>query len=198
MEKPADTTREIHDLIRRRWSPRAFADTPVDPQTLEVLFEAARWAPSCFNDQPWEFLVAEQDGDSTFHQQLLMALVEDNRVWAKHAPVLGCSIARTEFNFNGKPNDHARHDVGLAMENLVLEALNQGLYVHQMAGFDPDTVREEFSLPDNREPVAMFALGYPGDPEQLPEELAEAERSSRERKSRDQFVFTEDNPADWS
>ena len=198
MEKPADTDREIHDLLGRRWSPRAFQDRSVDQQTLDVLFEAARWAPSCFNDQPWEFFVAHRDEDSTYYQQLLNALVEGNRIWAKHAPVLGCSLARTEFNHNGEPNDHARHDVGLAMENLVLEALNHDLFVHQMAGFDSDTIREEFSLPTNREPVAMFALGYPGDPEQLPEELAEAERSPRERKPRDQFVFTENNPADWS
>lgn len=189
MEKPADHDHPIHELIRRRWSPRAFSDRPVEPKTLCSLFEAARWAPSCYNDQPWYFLVGTKQHDRETWDDVLDCLVEGNRTWAKDAPVLGLSVARLKFSRNDEPNRHARHDVGLAAENLVLEALNRGLFVHQMAGFSRETARERFRIPEDHEPMAAMAAGYPGRPGDLPEDLRERERSPRERRPLEEFVF---------
>lgn len=196
MEKAAQTQYPVHDLIQHRWSPRAFSEEDIDEDTIHSLFEAARWAPSCYNEQPWEFIIATKE-DEELYESLFDCLVEGNQSWAKQAPLLGCSIARTTFRHNGKVNNHARHDVGLAMENLVLEALNQGLYVHQMGGFSASQLSETFSLPDNREPVAMFVVGYPGDPEDLPDELAEREKSERERIRQSKFVHRAGRQGEW-
>lgn len=189
MEKPADNDHPIHELIRRRWSPRAFSDRPVEPEVLCSLFEAARWAPSCYNDQPWYFFVGTRDRERETYDNILDCLVEGNRTWAEGAPVLGLSVARLTFAYNDEPNRHARHDVGLAAENLVLEALNRGLFVHQMAGFSRKTAREHFHIPEDHEPMAAMAVGYPGRPEDLPEKLRERERSSRSRRPLEEFVF---------
>lgn len=189
MEKPAENDHPIHDLIRRRWSPRAFSDRPVEGEILCSLFEAARWAPSCYNDQPWYFFVGTKDRERETYDNILDCLVEGNRTWAKGAPVLGLSVARLNFTHNDEPNRHAVHDVGLAAENLVLEALDRGLFVHQMAGFSGEKAREHFGIPKDHEPMAAIALGYPGSPEELPGELREREHSSRERRPLEGFVF---------
>lgn len=189
MEKPAETAVAIHDLIRRRWSPRAFADRAVEPEKLKSLLEAARWAPSCYNEQPWSFFVATRDEPEEF-ERLKSCLVEGNAAWAQHAPVLMLSVARLAFARNDKPNRHALHDVGLAAENLVLQATDMGLAVHQMAGFHGDRAREVFAIPDGYEPVAMMAAGYPGEPDQLPDALRHRELSPRSRKPLGEFVFT--------
>lgn len=189
MEKPADNEYPIHDLIKNRWSPRAFSDEPIEDDTLCSLFEAARWAPSCYNDQPWFFVVGQNQSSQDVYEDLLDCLVEENQTWASGAPVLALSVARTQFDFNGKPNRHALHDVGLAVENLVIEALDHGLYVHQMAGFVEAKARTKFDIPEQHEPVAGLAIGYPGDPDQLSEDKQEAEKSPRERKPLDEMVF---------
>ncbi len=196
MEKLADNQYPIHQLIRQRWSPRAFSDRSVEKEKLLSLFEAARWAPSSFNEQPWSFLIATKDQPEQF-QKLLSCLVEGNQVWAKEAPVLMFSIAKLFFAKNNKPNRHAYHDVGLAVENLVLEATDLGLIVHQMAGFDVDKTRKEFQIPEGYDPVAAIALGYEGDPQQLPEKLQEKETEPRIRQSIQDFVYSEryGNPA---
>jgi nitroreductase len=191
MEKSADTNFPINELIQNRWSPRAFSDETVDEETLCSLFEAARWAPSCYNDQPWFFVVGRRDEDAEVYEDLLDCLVEENQSWAKNAPVLALSVARTQFDFNGKPNRHALHDVGLAVENLVIEAMDRGLYVHQMAGFVEAKARTKFNIPEECEPVAGMAIGYPGDPSQLPEDKREQEEAKRERKPLDSMVFGE-------
>ncbi len=188
MEKPAETQHPIHHLLRRRWSPRAFADRPVEPEKLCSLLEAARWAPSSYNEQPWGFLIATRD-DPAGHQRLLGCLVEGNIAWAQHAPVLMLSVAKLCFDRNGKPNRHAFHDVGLAAENLVIQATALGLVVHQMAGFHRDKAREVFEIPEGYEPVAAVALGYPGEPENLPDTLRDRERAPRGRKPLETFVF---------
>ena len=189
MEKPAETQYPIHDLLRRRWSPRAFSDRMVEPDKLRSLWEAARWAPSSFNEQPWSFIVATKDDPVEFGR-LLSCLVEGNIQWAQHAPVLMVSVARLSFEEDGKPNRHAFHDVGLAVANLIVQATALGLVVHQMAGFHPDKVREFYGVPEQYEPVAAIALGYPGDPQSLPERLRKRELAPRERKPLTEFVFS--------
>jgi len=189
MEKPADTQYPIHELLRRRWSPRAFSDRRVEPDTLRSLLEAARWAPSSYNEQPWSFIVATKDDPAEF-SRLLSCLVEGNIQWAQHAPVLMVSVARLSFEDDGKPNRHAFHDVGLAVANLIVQATALGLVVHQMAGIFPDKIRELYGIPEGYEAVAGIALGYPGDPQSLPEGLRKREMAPRERNPVTEFVFT--------
>lgn len=189
MEKPAANDYPIHELLRQRWSPRAFSNRPVGLEVLRSLFEAARWAPSCFNDQPWAYLVALQENAEEF-ARLASVLMEGNTVWAAQAPVLAVSLARLSFNHNGQPNRHALHDVGAASALLALEATALGLAVHQMGGFYPEKVRELFAVPLGWEPAAAIAIGYPGDPANLPEKLAQRERAPRSRKPVSEFVMS--------
>jgi nitroreductase len=189
MEKPAVTHYPIHELLRRRWSPRAFSSRPVEPDSLRSLFEAARWAPSSFNEQPWSFILATKDDPVEFGR-LLSCLVEGNIQWAQHAPVLMVSVARLSFEEDGKPNRHAFHDVGQAAANLTVQATVLGLMVHQMAGILPEKVRALYGVPEQYEPVAGIALGYPGDPQSLPEGLRQRELAPRERKPLTEFVFS--------
>jgi nitroreductase len=188
MDKTAPVDHEVQDLIRTRWSPRAFADRSVDEGTVRQLFEAARWAASCFNEQPWRFMVARRESESNFNR-LLDCLVAKNQTWAKHAPVLMLSVASFDFAHNGKPNRHAWHDVGQAAAQLALQATSMGLAVHQMAGFDQGRARRVFEIPERYEPVAATAVGYPGEPESLPDDLRQAELSTRACKPQSEFAF---------
>lgn len=189
MDKPAETGYPMHDLFRRRWSPRAFSDQAVDPETLLSALEAARWAPSSFNEQPWRFLLARREHPDEF-DRMLGCLKAGNRTWARTAPVLLISVAKTYFGDDpSKTNRHAFHDVGLATSQLVLQALDHGLYVHQMAGFERETSREVYGIPEGFEPVAAMALGYPGEPDLLPDKLAERERKARARMPLTELVF---------
>ena len=183
MEKSAITDHPIYDLIRRRWSPRAFAARPVEAEKLASLFEAARWAPSSFNGQPWHYIVAAKDDEAAF-ARLLNCLRSQNIQWAQHAPVLIIAVAQLSMSPERGPNRHAFHDVGLANENLVLQAVALGLVAHQMAGFFPETEHERpLSIPEGYEALTAIAVGYPGDPEELPPEETKArELQPRERK----------------
>jgi nitroreductase len=189
MHKPAVTDAPVHELIQNRWSPRAFSQQPVQPEILRSLFEAARWAPSSNNEQPWAYLVATKDDAENF-AKMLGVLVEFNVSWAKHAPVLALSVAHMKTNRDGKPNRVASHDVGSATAQLTLEANTRGLLVHQMAGFDGEKARQAFAIPPDWEPVAAIAIGYPGTPESLPEKLRERELAPRTRKPTREFVMT--------
>ncbi len=189
MEKPATADAPIHDLIARRWSPRAFSEQPVEAAKLRSLFEAARWAPSSNNEQPWRFLVAIKEQQADF-ARLLACLLEGNRKWAYRAPVLILSVASLNFEENGKPNRHAFHDTGMAVENLVLQSTALGLVAHQMAGFDAEKARADCLIPPGFDPVAMIAVGYPGDPAVLPDYLREREGKPRDRQPADDFVFS--------
>jgi nitroreductase len=189
MQKPAITDSPVHELLKNRWSPRAFSERPVEPQVLRSLFEAARWAPSSNNEQPWAYLVATKDDAENF-AKMLGVLVEFNANWAKHAPVLALSVAHLKTNRDGKPNRVALHDVGTATAQLTFEANARGLLVHQMAGFDAEKARQTFAIPPDWEPVAAIAIGYPGNPESLPDKLRERELASRTRKPVDEFVMT--------
>jgi len=188
MEKPTITEIPLIESISRRWSPRAFATTPVSQDRLRQLLEAARWAPSCYNAQPWTFIVGTQDNPETF-RKLSKCLVPVNQSWAAKAPVLMLALAELNFAHNGKPNRHAAHDVGLALGNLLNQATILGLQAHLMAGFSGDTARELFAVPDTHDPVTMLALGYPGDPESLPDTLREKELAPRTRKSLNEIAF---------
>jgi nitroreductase len=189
MNKPASTDHPVHELIRVRWSPRAFSEKPVPAEALRSLFEAARWSPSSSNEQPWAFLVATKD-ETTAYAKLLSTLVEGNQAWAKNAPVLAIAVSELAFARNGRPNRNAFYDTGAAVAHLTTEATARGLFVHQMAGFDPQKAIEVFSIPAGWEPIAAFAIGYPGDVASLPETLRERELSARTRKPLAEFVMS--------
>ena len=189
MDQPAHTQSPIHDLLARRWSPRAFDAQPVDADLLRTLFEAARWAPSSSNEQPWRFIVATKDHETEWNR-LFDCLVEGNQKWAYLAPVLILSVASMHFEDDGKPNRHAFHDTGLATENLVLQATASGLVAHQMAGFDVEKARVDLRIPAGYEPVAMIAIGYPGNPDILPERLRERELRPRSRRPIGEWTFS--------
>jgi nitroreductase len=157
----------------------------VDRETLASLFEAARWAPSSGNGQPWSYLVATKD-DPAEHERMASVLTPGN-VWARQAPVLAIAVAT--LHRADKPNRTALHDLGLANENLVIQAVSMGLAVHMMAGFHVDRARELFEIPANHDPHAMMAIGYPGDPESLPEDLRAKDLAPRQRKLMREFVF---------
>lgn len=181
MSQTADIQHPVHDLIAQRWSPRAFGTRVITDAELGSLFEAARWTASCFNDQPWTFVVARREDAAAF-ARILGVLVEANQVWAKDASLVGISVARSGFAFNGKPNKHAWHDVGAAAAQMTLQAQTMGLSVHQMGGYDPEAAVRELAIPAGHEPVAAFAIGVEGDPATLPDKYAEGERAPRERK----------------
>jgi nitroreductase len=185
--KKAVTDYPVHDLIAARWSPRAFAGRPVESEKLRSLFEAARWAASCFGDQPWSFLVAPSSDQPAF-DKLASCLMPGN-AWAMKAPVLALSVAALNFGHNNQPNRFGPHDVGLAMGTLSVQAMSLGIYVHQMGGFDGAKAREVLAIPETHAPMAMIAMGYPGDPSTLSEELQTREAAPRQRKPQSQFVF---------
>ncbi len=189
MEKSANNTYPIHELIKKRWSPRAFAERPVEYDKLLSLFEAARWAPSSLNAQPWSFILATKEDTEGFNR-LLGCLPQKNQRWARNAPVLILSVAHLYFQ-TGKPDRLAFYGVGLAVENLVIQAMALGLYVHPAGGINEEAVRKAFTIPEDYEPVDMIAVGYLGDPQSLPPDLQELERAPRERKPLGQFVFSE-------
>lgn len=192
-EKPAHTDHPIHELMARRWSPRVFEeDRPVERAKVLSLLEAARWAPSCFNEQPWRYLVFDESNPDDLERA--RGCLSQGNEWAFKAPVLMLSVARDNFTRNEKPNRTAQHDVGLASENLVLEAVNAGLAAHQMAGFDVERARAEFHVPEGFTPIAMIAIGYPyrGDVNDLPEEMRAKELTSRSRKAIGEIAFAGD------
>lgn len=188
MEKPAQTQYPIHELLRRRWSPRAFSPRSVEPEILRSLFEAARWAPSSGNQQPWRYLIARKDESAEF-DRMLHCLTDGNIAWCKDVPVLMFSVANLRWD-NGEPNRHAFHDVGQAAAQLTVEAVSRGLFVHQMGGILVDKIRETYALPEGFEAVAGFALGYPGEPDRLSAKLRDRELAPRKRNPIDSFVFS--------
>jgi nitroreductase len=188
MQKPAPSDFPVHELIRERWSPRAFADKPIPQDVLRSIFEAARWAPSSSNEQPWAYLVATRDDQDSF-ERVLSVLVEFNANWARSAPVLAIAVAKLTFAKNDAPNRNALYDTGAATALLSVEATAHRLAVHQMAGFDPEKARQVFGIPAGWEPIAALAIGYPGDPNSLPQPLKDRELSPRTRKPIAEFVM---------
>ena len=190
LENPAATSVAIADVIARRWSPRAIdPDKPVSREQLTALLEAARWAPSCFGDEPWRYLVWDRFADAAGWQQAFACLAEGNQIWVKNAPVLLLSVATPNFGHNGQPNRWAQHDTGAASENLCLQATALGLVAHQMGGFDPDKAKATFNIPADHACMAMIAVGHPGAVEHLPEAVRGKEQAARQRKPLAQIAF---------
>ena len=169
----------IEPLIYRRWSPRAMSGEAIAEHELEALFEAARWAPSCFNEQPWRFLHARRD---TAHWDTFFSLmVEGNQRWARNAAVLIVMVSRRTFERNDAPSRTHSFDAGAAWQCLALQGSAMGLVVHGMAGFDYEAARRRLEIPDHYQVEAMIAVGRPGRAEDLDERLREGERPSERR-----------------
>lgn len=175
-------------VFHERWSPRSFSDREVSPETLANLFEAARWAASSFNEQPWRFIVGARGSDT--YRKIFESLGEFNQKWAGTAPVLILDVALTKFSHNGTPNRVAFYDLGAAASYMTLEAASLGLAAHQMAGFDPDKARELLGVPQEYMIGAVIALGYQDEPEKLGDaEMIERELAPRNRKPLGEIVF---------
>ncbi|MEQ8424468.1 MAG: nitroreductase family protein [Cyclobacteriaceae bacterium] len=184
----SDVDYPIAELIIKRRSKRAFADKDIDPDKIKSLFEAARWAPSSMNEQPWTYIYATRD-QSDLWNKVFDSLNEGNQVWVKRAPLLVVSMARKIFLRNGQPNTSAKYDLGGANAFLSLQATALGLNVHQMGGFSRKMLTDNLNIPDDFEPGVIIAIGYPGDPDQLPENLKERELAPRFRIDQDKFVM---------
>jgi nitroreductase len=187
-EKFAKTIYPINDLSKIRWSPRAFSGKPVEKEKIRSILEAARWSPSSANEQPWRFMIGFRE-DETW-QKIFNTLDKGNKVWANPAPVLMLCIGKKVRSRNNTPNAHFKYDTGQAAAHLTFEATHQGLFVHQMAGFDPDMAIHEFEIPPDHQPLTAIALGYIGDPSSLPDELKKRELAERKRKDFDELVFS--------
>ena len=188
--KHATPDHDIHDLVRKRWSPRAFDPSkPVPRSELMKLFEAARWAPSSFNAQPWRFIVIERDGHADVWSRVLATLSQRNQSWAAAAPVLVVIVVQAATEGASSPNMIAWYDVGQAVATMSLQGTAQGLGLRQMEGFDRGRARQELAIPDGYDLPAIIAIGYAGDPDTLPHEPHRAaERQPRRRKKVDEFV----------
>lgn len=176
--------------IRERKSRRAYLPTPVSGETIKSLFEAARWAPSSSNEQPWAYLYATKDQPELW-EKIFDSLMEGNKLWTREAPLLVVSMVRKNFLKNDKPNGSARFDLGAANAFLSLQATHLGLNVHQMGGFEKDKIIGNLNIPDTHEPVVVLAIGYPGTPEQLAEPFKTRETALRERYTQEFFVMND-------
>jgi len=189
-EKRAVTSVPIADALALRWSGRAY-----DPRRLVAradllaLLEAARWAPSCFGDQPWRYVVCDRASDESAWKAALECLVEGNRSWARDAPVLMLATADSLFVRNGNPNRWGQYDCGAASMSLCVQATTLGIMVHQMGGFDPERARSAFAVPERYTPMAMMTLGYQLPDRNIPEGIRESEHAGRERRAIGQSFF---------
>jgi nitroreductase len=187
-QKRANPDHELQELLIERWSPYGFSDRSVSDADLRSIFEAARWAASSYNEQPWRYIVATKADQASFNM-LLSCLVDTNQSWAVAAPVLTIGCASLKFSHNGHPNLVALHDLGAASANLTFEATARGLSVHQMAGILPDRAREIYRIPEGFEALTALAIGYAADPNNLPDNLKGRDLKPRTRKPLSEFVF---------
>jgi len=186
-----ETTAEVHELIAKRWSPRAYdASRPVEREKLLSLLEAARWAPSCFGDEPWRFVIGDRFNDQTGWKGLFETLADKNQLWAKHAPVLILVVADSQFRMNEKPNRWAQYDTGAATISLCLQAEALGLSAHQMGGFSPEAASSAVGLPEQFTPMAMIAVGYQGVLDDLDQDFHAMETAARKRQPFDELFFS--------
>ncbi len=192
MQKPAITSVSIQEVIANRWSGRAYdANKQVSHEQIIALLEAARWAPSCFGDEPWRFIVWNKNADAASWQRGFDCLVPSNQSWVKDAPVLVLVCAGSLFGHNQTPNRWAQYDTGAAAENLCLQASSMGLMAHQMGGFNADKTREDFAIPAQITPMAMLAVGYAADIATVTGEALTREMAARKRKPLGELFFTE-------
>lgn len=188
MKKDAITSHPINYLAGARWSPRAFLDKPVEREKLVSLFEAARWSPSGGNEQPWRFILG-LNRDETW-EKIFSTLDSGNQEWNRHVPVLILAIGNRISSWDGDISPVYQYDTGQSVAHLSLEAMNQGLHVHQMGGFSPEKASEIFEIPQTFQPISVIAAGYIGDPESLPEKLRQREYQDRRRKELGELVFS--------
>ena len=187
--KEARPDHPIHPLLAERWSPYVFDPRPVEPEKLRSCLEAARWAASSYNEQPWFFLLATRDDEDELGR-MLGCLVEANQEWAQDAGALLITVVKRRFARNQKPNRVAEHDLGLAAGNLCLQATALGLAVHQMQGIEIEKAREVYGVPEDHDPCTGIAIGYAGDPAHArTEKLAERDRAPRDRRPLRELVF---------
>lgn len=190
MKKPATTAIPINETIANRWSGRAYnPNKPVTDEEVLALLEAARWAPSCYGDQPWRFVVCNKAKSQQTWQKAFDTLAESNQAWAKNAPLLVLVCSNTLFRHNGKPNRWAAYDTGAAAENMCLQATALRLVAHQMGGFSVDAARAAFSVPEQFELMAMVAIGHGDTLESLPDDLRERQLAPRQRMTIGELFF---------
>ena len=188
MIKDSQNKYSINDLSRARWSPRAFSDLPVEKEKLQSIFEAARWSPSGGNEQPWYFIVGIHPDDSWM--KIFETLVEGNKIWTKNVPVLILTIGKKTRGKKDVENPYFAYDTGQSAAHLTFEAMNQGLYVHQMAGFNQKSASTLFGIPNDYQPLTVIAMGYLGKPDSLAEDQKQSELSVRTRKELNEFIFS--------
>ncbi len=184
--KKANTDYSIHELIAQRWSPRAFSDKKVEPEKLQRVFEAARWAPSAYNAQPWNFLIGYK-GDEVW-TNVFETLIDFNKQWVKTAPILALCVAKVKSEKGANPL--AAYDCGQALYAICIQAEQEGLHVHQMSGFDAQKAAQILDVPEDYQVLTAFVIGYPGDLAQLPEDMQKMEKAARQRRKVKDFVFT--------
>jgi len=190
LEKTAITQEPIHELIAKRWSPRAFeANKPVSREQIIALLEAARWAPSCYGAEPWRYIVFDRFNNTAAWEKAFSCLAQANQVWVKNASVLILAVTRNSFEHNDKPNRWAQYDCGAASENICLQAVSMGLVAHQMGGFDANKAHEMLGIPADFTCMSMIAIGYQASPDVLEGEYKDRELAARERKSLEALFF---------
>jgi len=194
--KHAPKVEGVLPLFHTRWSPRSFSDREVSLEDLAKVFEAARWAASSYNEQPWRFIVGVRG--TTAYRKIFDSLMPFNQLWATSAPVLILGAAKTKFSHNDTPNRVAFYDLGAAASYLTLQAAALGIATHQMGGFDEKAARKAFAIPDDYLIGAVIALGYQDEPDKLPnEQFKSQEVAPRSRKPLKDIVFSAwDTPAD--
>lgn len=187
--RDADTDHDVHDLFRRRWSPRAFTGKALSQRELQSILEAGRWSASCNNDQPWFFLVARRDEGQRF-QDMLGCINQSNQNWAGKAGALIIAVARLTFTRNGQENPVALYDLGQAAAHMGLQATALGLQAHPMRGFDREKARQLYAVPEGYDVVTVIAIGSVDSPDSLPENLREREIAPRVRRKLSEFTFS--------
>ncbi len=188
--KSIDTSSPIHDLIAGRWSGVAFdAQRPVSDEDLHSVLEAARWAPSCFGDQPWRYVVCKKDSHPEGWQTIFDSLIDKNQAWCQHVPVLILACHDTQFSHNDNPNRHGAYDTGAASVSMCLQAAALGLMSHQMGGFAAEKLQQSFAIPERFSPIAVIALGYQVAETDIPDAFREREMAPRKRNELSRNFF---------
>lgn len=189
MNKIAKTDFEILEIFKNRWSPRAFSEKQVEKEKLQRIFEAARWSPSGGNLQPWVFITGRKNIDPAF-ETIFNALAEGNKKWAGLSSVLVVVCSEKINSKNGKPNAWSEYDAGQSAAYLSVQALSEGIYVHQMGGINKEKLIRDLNIPENYQPVTVIAMGYLGNPDDLPEDLKQREIAERTRNPAHEFIFS--------
>jgi nitroreductase len=188
IDHSSETPESLHQVLRSRWSPRAFVDRPVPPEIIRSILEAAQWAASSYNEQPWRFVLAAKQ-DVAAYDRLFQLLMPANQSWVKDVPVLLLTLAKQTFSHNAAPNYYGMHDAGQALAQMAVQATALGLHTHAMGGFDHQKARGVLDIPDDYSIGAMVAVGYPGSADQLDEPLRGRELAPRTRKPLDEIAF---------